>query len=96
MTIHFKYGGKPYNNPDNEKHKRIQEDFRQMIDGAIEENKQYITIESRANIEIDYTEESVKTPGIKLNGFGPDSQPKIFVIIEELLKGLNPKQQKSL
>ena len=86
MTIHFKYGGKPYNNPDNETHKRIQAEFKQKIDAAIEQNKQYITIEDVANIEIDYTEESVKTPQIKFGGFGPDSQPKIFLILEDLFK----------
>lgn len=84
MTIQFKLNGRPYNNPDNEEHKKIQADLRKKIEAAIEQNKDNLKIEPTANMEIDYNEGTIDKPRISLNGFGPESNPKMLALLQDL------------
>lgn len=84
MTIQFKLNGRPYNNPDNEEHKKIQNDLRNKIESAIEQNNEDLKIESTANLEIDYNEGTVDKPRISLNGFGPETNPKMLALLHDL------------
>ncbi len=84
MTIQFKLNGKPYNHPDNEEHKKIQADLKTKIESAIKKSKDNLKIEPTANLEIDYNEGTIDKPRISLNGFGPETNPKMLALLRDL------------
>ena len=86
MNINFQYNGQNYNHPVDKKNINIQTKIREKIEELLNPIRDDIELISNGHIDINYEDEHIDRPSIKVNGFDGGNTINILMLLKPMIE----------